>query len=288
MSVFKGKVAIVTGSSMGIGKTVARQLLEAGAFVVINGRNQERLDATALQFRSQGFDPLPIAADVSRLDDARLIAQRALDYFGRIDILINNAGVSMEGEVDDLNPNVFRTVIDVNLLGSFYATKAMLPAIRKTGGSVLFISSVAGLSGLPGYSAYSCSKMALTALAQSLRLELHGAGVHIGIAYVGFTQNDPDKVIHNAKGEMIPQPARDFAHAQPVDVVARRIIQMVERRQFKRVFSPLGKLAAMTNWWAPPLLNWFIRRMYFKYELGNSFQTNLPAAIENASLRTVR
>ena len=118
MSVFKGKVAIVTGSSMGIGKTVARQLLEAGASVVINGRNRERLDATACQFRGLGFDPLPIAADVSNLDDASLIAQRAQDHFGRIDILINNAGVSMEGELDDLSPDVFRTVIDVNLLGS--------------------------------------------------------------------------------------------------------------------------------------------------------------------------
>ncbi len=288
MSEFKGKVVIITGSSMGIGKTVARQLLEAGASVVINGRNQERLDATALQFRSQGFDPLPIAADVSNVDDARLLAQRTLDHFGRIDILINNAGVSMEGELDDLNPDVFRKVIDVNLLGSVNATQGVLPAIRKSGGSVLFISSVAGLSGLPGFSAYSCSKMALTALAQSLRTELHGEGVHVGIAYVGFTQNDPDKQIHNAQGELIPQPARDFASAQPVDVVAQRIIQMVERRQFKRVFSPLGKLAAITNWWSPPLLSWFIRHMYARYELAKTFQTGIAGAIENAELRIAR
>lgn len=287
MSEFRGKVAVVTGSSMGIGRQVAELLLQKDAQVVINGRNRQRLDATASMLRESGFEPLAVAADVTNIDDCHRLIEKTISHFGRVDALVNNAGVSMEGELGQLNPDVFRQVVDINLNGSVNATKAALPAIERSGGSILFVSSVAGLSGLPGYSAYSCSKMALTALAQSLRMELHGRGIHIGIAYVGFTQNDPEKQIFSPSGRMVPQPSRNFANAQPVEKVAARLVRMLEKRQFKQVFSPLGKLAAITNWWSPGLMNWFIRRMYIKYELGKTFRPELQG-IENPNLTVAR
>ena len=137
--------------------------------------------------------------------------------------------------------------------------------LRASGGSVIFISSLAGLYGLPSFSPYSCSKMALTGLAESLRNELHGTGVHVGIAYLSFTENDPEKTIYDASGNIVPLPKRSVLRAEPVDLVASQILQMIDQRTFKRVFSPMGKLIAFTSRFFPSLFSFLVRQRYRKY-----------------------
>ncbi len=264
MKKLQDKVAIITGSSMGIGKVMAQQMLEQGARVVLNARSQERLQATYEFFKTAGYPVAAIAGDISKTDHCQNLITETINTFGQIDILVNNAGISMEGEVIDVAPEVFQKVMEVNYLGSVFPTKAALPHLKESGGSVIFISSAAGIRGLPRYAVYSSSKMALTALAESMKIELHDSGVHIGIAYVGFTENDEQKTIYDSNGEIIAQPRRNFIKAEPPENVARRIIRMIDKRQYKEVFTPLGKLNAVVNRWAPSLGEMILRKNYFK------------------------
>ncbi len=249
----QGKVAIITGSSMGIGRTLAREMAQRGIRMVLNARNAERLQATWDEFKAEGWEAIAVAGDVSKPADCQAVVAKALEVYGRLDILVNNAGVATQGELELLSPDIFRKVVEVNLLGTTYMTQAAIPALKNSKGSVLMIGSAAGIRGLPGHSAYSSSKMALTALAESLKLELYDAGVHVGIAYVGFTENDPRKVIYDSDGKIIPQPGRSFIKQEPVEVVAKRLFRMIENRTFKSVFTPLGKLNAIINKFVPKI-----------------------------------
>ena len=260
----KDKVIIITGSSIGIGRKMAELLVEQGAKVVLNARNENRLLEAATVFEKKGHQVFAVAGDVSKIEDCKRIVSKTIEKFGQLDGLINNAGISTEGEVGDLDSDVFRKVMEVNYLGSVYPTQAALPFLRKTKGSVIFVSSVAGIRGIPGYAVYSSSKMALTALAESLKIEEKQRGVHVGIAYVGFTENDAQKTIYNAEGKIIPQPSRPGMKQEPVEVVAGRIISMIEKRQFKNVFTLLGKLNNVFNRLFPSLGEFILSRNYFK------------------------
>ncbi len=262
MKSLENKVAIITGSSIGIGRTMAFEMAKRGAKIVLNARNPERLEKTHKALQDGGFEAITVTGDVSKMEDCQKLVLAAVEAYGQIDILVNNAGISMEGTIEELDADVFKKVMDVNYLGSVYPTKAALPFLRKTKGSVIFTSSLAGMRGLPNYSVYSSSKMALTALAESLRIELDGNGVHVGIAYVGFTQNDPDKTIFDKDGIVIAQPKRDFIKAEPPEKVALRIIDMIEKRRFKQYFTSLGKLNAFMNRFFPFVVESVLRKNY--------------------------
>ncbi len=259
---FQDRVAIVTGSTKGIGHAVAEELFRRGARVVVNGRDETRVQQTIAEFREQGYAVAGLAGDISDPAFCRRLAEHAVQTFGRIDVLVNNAGISMEGELQNLAPEVIDQVMQVNLLGAIYMTQAALPALRRSRGSILFISSAAAFFGLPRYAIYSASKMALTAIVDALRIELQRTGIHVGIAYPGFTQNDPRKQILNERGEWVPQPARDFVRPQPREWVAAQLVNMIAHRRRMRVFSGLGKLAWITSRISPRLVEWFLRRDY--------------------------
>ena len=235
-----------------------------GARLVLNGRNEKRLATSLAELQGRGAEAIAVTGDISKASDCEALINETIAHFGRLDVLINNAGISMEGKVEELDPEVVKKVMDVNFLGSVYPTQKALPHLRKTKGSIIFIGSAAGIRGLPNYAAYSASKMALTALAESLKIELHGSGVHIGLAYVGFTENDPDKTIYDKDGNIVPQPRRDFIKAEPPENVARRVINMIEQQRFKQVFTPLGKLNAVMNRWFPSLVERILRNNYQK------------------------
>ncbi|MEL6867495.1 MAG: SDR family oxidoreductase [Bacteroidota bacterium] len=268
MGKLAGKVAIITGSSMGIGKVLARQMAEAQVRVVLNARNEQRLQKSLADMQAQGYDMHAIAADVSKEEGVRRLIEGTIQHYGRLDYLINNAGISMEGTLEELDSAVFQKLMDVNVMGSVIPTQIALPQLRKNRGSVIFIGSVAGIRGIPGYSPYSASKMALTAIAESLKSELDGSGVHVGIAYVGFTENDPQKTIYDKSGQIIPQPKRDFIKAESPENVARRIISMIKNRRFKQVFTPLGKINAWMNRFFPRIVDFVLTRNFKKRNAG--------------------
>lgn len=258
------KVVIITGSSMGIGKNMALQLGERGAKVVLNGRNKERLKKTQQELLDKGYEVIAIAGDVANYEDCTQLIQGTIDHYGQLDVLINNAGLAAEGTIESTDPAIFRKIMEVNYLGSIFPTKLALPHLKNSKGNVLFISSLAGIHGLPAFSLYSASKMSLTAVAESLKKEMQGTGVHVGIAYVGFTQNDPNKTIYQEDGKLAVLPKRNNVKVAPVDQIAARLIGIVERRRFKTVFSPIGKLMFYLNRLAPGLVDFILTQSYKK------------------------
>ena len=260
----KNKVILITGSSIGIGRTMAYEMCKQGAKVVLNARNAERLDRTFQEMKAAGHEVTAMAGDVSKIEDCQKIIDHSIQVFGQLDAIVNNAGISMEGSVEDLAPEVFQKLFDVNVMGSIYPTKAALPHLKKNKGSIIFIGSAAGIRGIPNHAAYSASKMSLTALAESMKIELKESKVHVGIAYVGFTQNDPEKTIYDKDGKIIPQPSRDFIKAEPPEKVAQRVINMIVNKKFKEVFTPLGKLNAFMNRFFPFVVEPILSRNYHK------------------------
>jgi NAD(P)-dependent dehydrogenase (short-subunit alcohol dehydrogenase family) len=262
---WKNKVVIITGSSRGIGWELTNQLLRSGASVVINSRNKETLQAKYVELKNKGFSVLALNGDISNYDDCTGIAKNTIDHFGKIDVLINNAGLSAESNsFDSININVFQKLVQVNFIGSVNMTKAALPYIKQSNGSVFFISSLAGLHGLGNYSAYCSSKMALTGFAESLRIELKNQNVHIGIAYIGFTQNDNGKTVLDKNGNLIPQKEIMNVKPKPVHYVANQIIRMIEKRMNKKTFTGKGFLLLFLSRFFPVVLNLILLKLYKK------------------------
>ncbi len=247
------KVVFVTGSSKGIGKTCAIELLKSGAKVVINGRNETYLKQTAAELGKYGGELMEIVADVSDSKACEEALESIIARFGRLDVLILNAGLSSYGLIEDTSDEVLYNVMKVNAMGPFIAARTALPYIKKSKGSIVFISSLAGMHGIPRSSVYSMSKMALTALAQSLKTEMSGKGVHIGIIYVGFTQNDPDKMAIGPDGTIRPIQDRPGWIQQSPTKVARLILRNVKWRKFISILSPMGKVMAFFSRYFPKL-----------------------------------
>ncbi len=253
----KDKVAIITGSSKGIGKVIAFEFLKAGCKVVINGRDDHFVNATSEHFATIGYSVLPAPADVTKADECAALVRITLKQFGKLDILINNAGGGFRGPFDKTLPEVFKQVVDLNLMSAVYMTHAAIEEIKKAKGSIVFISSLSGIRGLPLNSPYCVAKMGLTALAQSLRLELSGTGVHVGIVMVGLTDYDENKRIVAADGSLVP--IRRRSH-QSREQVAKIVLKMVSRRKYYKVLTPLGIVTNIFQKISPSLVEWIIGR----------------------------
>jgi len=239
---FKNKVVIITGSSGGIGKKTALKLAELGAKVVLNGRNERKLRKTYLEIKTISKDVFSVCADISNEEEATILITKTVEKFGKIDILINNAGVSMRGDFANLKPEVFNRVFTANVFGVTNTTIKALPYIKKTMGSIVFISSVAGIRGLPGLSAYCASKLSLQAIAESLRIEESKSGIHIGLIYVGMTEVDHRKKTISADGSLVTLESRAGTKVQTTNQVAESILKNIRKRKFIMVLSRLGKL----------------------------------------------
>jgi short-subunit dehydrogenase len=241
---FKDKVALVTGSSQGIGKATAIELCKRGATVILNGRTASKLRKAELELLNSGYKVRGIQADITSLDDCKRMIDETIQTFGRLDILINNGSLTMNESFEELNPDLFSKIHNSNSIGAVYPTKFALPFLKKTKGSVVFISSLAGLHSMPSASGYSMGKMALTALWQSLRIELNTTGIHFGICYVSFTENESSKRMIKADGTLIPVPKRPSFMLQSRQKVSRKIVGMVKYRRSKVTLSLLGKVIA--------------------------------------------
>ena len=255
---FAGKVAIVTGSESGIGRETARALCQQGAAVVLNGRQAERLEQTRRALAEAGFAVASCVADVTDYAACERLVDTAIQHFGRLDVLVTNASISMRAYFADMQPDVFRQVLDSNVYGSVYPLKAALPHLLKTQGSVTFISSISALNGMPSGSAYCAGKAALANLAHTLRLELAGTGLHFGVVHIGFTQNDPDKRVLDADGRPVPIAYRPPRWQKSQAQVAAIIVGHVRRRRRRTVISALGRLIVLVHTLFPRLGDWIV------------------------------
>lgn len=269
MANYSGKVAIITGSSRGIGKAIALELAKKGALIVLNGRNTDRLSEAEKLVKSVHQNVIAVCSDVSTIKGCQLLIDQTISAFGKIDILVNNVGVSMRGKVADLNPEVFKTVFESNVLGTVYPTIPAIPYLRETKGSIVFISSLAGIRGLPGLSAYSSSKMALRAIAESIRLEEAEHRIHVGLVFVGITDIEHNKETIDSDGSMRLIASRKGKKVQSTEEVAKAVLKNIDNRKYRSVLTPLGKLNAYLQSRFPLLVERIILSNLDKFEEGN-------------------
>jgi short-subunit dehydrogenase len=242
---FKEKVAVITGSTRGIGKATAIALAKNGASVVINGRDPGKLTKTEHELRSLTENVLAVCADVSIPSQAKHLIDKTIERFGKVDIFINNAAVSMRGNFSELEPEVFKTVFDTNVMGVVNCTIPVLPYIKKSRGSIVFISSLAGIRGLPIQSAYCSSKMALRAIAESIRIEEKNSEIHVGLIFVGITENECEKKVFAADGSLMELNEISALKVHSLDSVAKAILTNLKKRRYRTTLTVVGKSLAI-------------------------------------------
>jgi len=216
----RDQVAIVTGSSRGLGRATARELARRGARVVVNYvQSQEKAEAVAAELRELGSEAFCVRADVSQVDEAEKIAQTALDNWGRIDILVNNAGILRDRSLRRMKPQEWSEVIAVNLGGIYNCSRAALPHMLRAGsGRIVNVSSVVALSGNYGQTNYSASKAGVLGFTKSLALETAAQGITVNAVAPGFMRTDmlngiPEDVLEQVRKRI---PLGDFG--EPDDV----------------------------------------------------------------------
>ena len=256
---------LITGGTSGIGKALAFAFGRAGASVVITGRNEENLQATGEALTAQHIENLALVADVSREADCARMVSQTISRFGQLDILINNAGISMRALFQDVDLAVIRQVMDINFYGTVYATKYALPHILQTKGSVLGISSIAGYRGLPGRTGYSASKFAMHGFLETLRTEVLEKGVHVMIACPGFTASNIRNTALTAQGQVQGQSPLDEGKIMSAEEVADRILKATRQRKRDLVMTTQGKLTVFLNKWLPGLTDRLVLK-HFKKE----------------------
>jgi NADP-dependent 3-hydroxy acid dehydrogenase YdfG len=252
-----GRVAAITGASAGIGAACARAFAAAGMGVALLARRRDRLDALVAEIEGRGGRALAVEGDVTADADVRAFVTRTLAAYGRLDVMVANAGIGFHGTLDETTPDVFRRLMDVNVNGTYYAVRASLPHFEaQRSGHVIVVSSIAGRRGTPSAAAYSATKFAQVGFAEALRAELVGTGVHVTTVFPVRTVTE----FHDAI-------ARDFGFrvdgtgpTQSAEVVARAILEAVERPRPEVYPYRLSKLLSIATVVAPGLVDRFIRR----------------------------
>lgn len=250
----RDKVVIITGASSGIGLATAREFARCGAKVVLAARSEGLLHETETDLRTQGYDVLAVVTDVTLEQECKHLIERTVEKYGRIDILINNAGISMRALFRDVEIIVLKRLFDVNFWGAVQCTKYALPYLIKTRGVVVGVSSVAGFVGLPGRTGYSASKYALHGFLETLRIENLRNGLHVLILCASFTKSDIRRKALTADGS--PQgftPRVEEKMMLPEDV-AKAIIKALHRKRNYVILSFEGKMTAIVKRIAPRFL----------------------------------
>ena len=247
----KNKVVIVTGASSGIGKACAIEFAQKGAHVVLVARSAAKLEILADQISSYGVLALPVVADVSQEDDCEKMIHQVLHQFGKIDVLINNAGISMRASFTDIDVSVLKKVMGVNFWGTVYCTRYALSSILENKGSVVGVSSIAGYKGLPGRTGYSSSKFAMHGFLESLRLENLKNGLHVLIACPGFTASNIRNTALTGDGSSQGETPRDEQKMMQPEEVASYIVDAVEMRKDRLTLTLNGKLTVLLNKFFP-------------------------------------
>lgn len=249
----KDKVVVITGGSSGIGKALAEVFGRNGSKILVTGRNKTDLDRAVSELKSKGILISGFVADASAVEDSTKMAAEALMLFGRIDILINNAGITMRALFEDLDLSVVKKVMDINFYGALFATKACLSEIIKNKGSVVGVSSIAGFRGLPGRVGYSASKFALNGFLEVLRTEMLYRGVHVLTACPGFTASNTRKRALNKDGSAQGESPRNENKMMSAEECAEHIYKATLKRKNFLILTTQGKLAVWMNKLFPSL-----------------------------------
>lgn len=262
-SYFKEKVTIVTGASSGIGLATATLLARYQAKVVLAARSEDKLDALRHEL-SQYTQVISVRTDVSSEDDCRNLIEQTVKEFGRIDILINNAGISMRAMFKDLDLSVIRRLMDVNFWGTVYCTKYALPYILEAKGSIVGVISTAGYKGLPGRTGYSASKFAINGFLDTLRSEHLYDGLHVMIYAPGFTASNIRKTALMADGSEQGETPREEGKMMTSERVAEIMLNHIRKRSRRATLTFTSKLLLVLTRLFPTITDhmeyWYMAR----------------------------
>jgi dehydrogenase/reductase SDR family protein 7B len=261
MSVFLDKVVLITGGSSGIGRATAVRIAREGGHVCVAARNLAALEEIAAEGRAGGAQMLAVATDVRDAEQCRHAVDATIERFGKLDILIASAGLSMRCYFEGTDLDAMTEVVKVNFFGTLNMTHFALPHIKQARGSLVAISSLTGLRGVPSYGLYGASKFAIHGLYEALRLELRRDGVHVGVVYPGFVDTPLRVNVLNADGKPWPQPPAPPLRVWPVEKCVDRIVRLIARRKARTLLpARMGPLMATDNllgrWIGDRLLEW--------------------------------
>jgi NADP-dependent 3-hydroxy acid dehydrogenase YdfG len=221
------RIVAITGASAGIGRATALRLARDGATIVACARRGDRLDQLAAEIVTAGGQALPVVADVTLESDMNGLVARAVERFGRLDVMMCNAGFGIYGAIDDIAPAQMQKLMDVNYFGTYYATRAALPVFRQQRtGHVVIVSSIVGKRGVPYMGAYSATKFAQVGLAECLRAEVAGSDIHVSVVYPVSTVTEFVDVMVRETGTDV---SRSLGPRQSAEQVADAIAGAIAR-----------------------------------------------------------
>ncbi|MFI3319140.1 MAG: SDR family oxidoreductase [Rikenellaceae bacterium] len=261
MDKVRGKRVIITGASSGIGEALAREYASRGAKVVVGARQEDKLQQLVAEITAQGGEAIYSVCDVVKAEDCERLVATAVKSFGGVDILICNAGLSMRALFDDVDLEVLHRLMDVNFWGCVNSVKFALPYIQQSKGSIVGVSSVAGLHGLPARTGYSSSKYAMTGFLETIRIENLKKGVHVMIACPGFTASNVRFSALTASGASQGETPRDEDKMMTSEEVAKIIIKGIVSRKRLSLMEFNGRATHFIKKFFPA----FLDKMFYSH-----------------------
>ena len=261
----RNKIVVITGASSGIGKALAYEFGRKGSHVVLAARNLKELEIIVEDLGSQGIKALAVKTDVTSEADCRHLIDAAISTFGHIDILINNAGISMRALFVDLQLDVMRRLMDTNYWGTVYCTKFAMPHLLNSKGSLVGVISIGGYIGMPGRSAYAASKFAVRGFLDTVRVENRKTGLHVLVVAPGFTTSNIRRAALLADGSQQGETPRDENHMMSAEEVATHIYKALVKRERQLILTFLeGKFTVFLGKFVPKFLDKLIYNTFAK------------------------
>lgn len=258
---FKNKTVVITGASSGIGMALAVEFGALGANVVAGARNEDGLKELTEAIVAKGGKAVYAVTDVTSEADCKGLVRTAVEAFGGVDVLVCNAGISMRALFDDVDLSVLKRLMDVNFWGTVYCTKYALPWLQKSKGTVVGVSSVAGIHGLPGRTGYSASKYAMTGFLETIRIENLKKGLHVMIACPGFTASNVRFTALTADGTSQGESPRAEEKMMTAEEAAHRIIKGIAKRKRSVLMDFNGRASTQIKKIWPS----FLDRMFYNH-----------------------
>jgi len=250
------QIVVLTGASEGIGRAMALELARQRLALVLAARSRERLEEVARECEAAGSECLVVPTDVTDPQQCRALIDAAIARFGRLDVLINNAGSTMWSRFDALiDLGVIEQVMRVNYLGAVYLTAAALPWLKQSQGRLVAVTSVAGLTGVPERTGYAASKHAMTGFFDSLRIELDGSGVTVTVIAPDFVRSEIHKRALGPDGRPLGASPMQVARIMTAERCARMAVRAIDRRQRLLITSARGRVGRWLKLFAPSLID---------------------------------
>ena len=254
-NIFTGRVAVITGASSGIGLATSIEFARRGTKVVMASSNKEKLEKAAEPIIKDGYDVITVKTDVASEEECQRLVKKAVDTYGGIDFLINNAGISMRARFADMDLEVMRRVMDINFWGTVHCTRYALKYIIERKGTIVGVSSVAGFHGLPGRTGYSASKFAMHGFLETVRIENLKSGLNVMIIAPGFTRTNIRMTALTGDGSAQGESPRKEEKMMSPEYVARWILKGIVKKKRNKLMTWDGRLTALFQRITPAMVD---------------------------------